>query len=93
MVARDRVAAARALLARHPACDVILSDDGLQHYRLARGVEIAVVDATRALGNGWLLPAGPLREPVSRLDEVDAVVALDGRQADRAARDCPAPSR
>jgi tetraacyldisaccharide 4'-kinase len=76
VVARNRVDAGRALLARHPACDVILADDGLQHYRLARSVEIAVVDATRALGNGSLLPAGPLREPASRLDEVDAVVAL-----------------
>ena len=75
-VARDRVAAGRALLERHPECDVVIADDGLQHYRLERTVEIAVVDATRALGNGWLLPAGPLREPAARLDEVDAVVAL-----------------
>lgn len=76
VVARDRVAAGFELLARNPDCDVILADDGLQHYRLARTVEIAVVDATRALGNGWLLPAGPLREPAARLDEVDAVVTL-----------------
>jgi len=76
VVARDRVAAGRELLARNPDCDVILADDGLQHYRLARTVEIAVVDATRALGNGWLLPAGPLREPASRLAGVDAVVTL-----------------
>ena len=55
---------------------VILADDGLQHYRLRRSVEIAVVDAARALGNGWLLPAGPLREPASRLRAVDAVVVL-----------------
>lgn len=75
-VARDRVAAARALLAAHPQCDVIVADDGLQHYRLARDVEIAVVDAARGLGNGWRLPAGPLREPRARLDEVDAIVAL-----------------
>ena len=75
-VARDRVAAGSALLSRHPECDLILADDGLQHYRLERNVEIAVVDATRALGNGWLLPAGPLREPATRLDEVDAVVML-----------------
>ena len=75
-VGRDRVAAARALLAAHPGCDVIVADDGLQHYRLARDVEIVVVDAARGLGNGWLLPAGPLREPPARLDEVDAVVAL-----------------
>jgi len=78
VVARDRVAAARALLARNPACDVILSDDGLQHYRLARRVEIAVVDAARGLGNRLMLPAGPLREPPSRLHGVDAVAVLAG---------------
>ena len=76
VVANDRVAAGRALLARNPECDVILSDDGLQHYRLARSVEIAVVDAVRGLGNRCSLPAGPLREPASRLGEVDAVVVL-----------------
>ena len=59
----DRVAAARALLAAQPACDVVISDDGLQHYALARDVEICVVDGARGFGNGWLLPAGPLREP------------------------------
>jgi tetraacyldisaccharide 4'-kinase len=72
-VGRDRVAAARALLDAHD-CDVIVCDDGLQHYRLARDVEIAVIDR-RGVMNGWPLPAGPLREPVSRLSEVDAVVA------------------
>ncbi len=76
VVAADRVAAARALLDAHPRCDVIVADDGLQHYRLARDVEIVVVDAVRGLGNGWRLPAGPLREPVARLDEADAIVAL-----------------
>jgi tetraacyldisaccharide 4'-kinase len=76
VVGRDRVAAGRELIARHPACDVILSDDGLQHYRLFRNVEIAVVDSARGSGNGMLLPAGPLREPAGRLDEVDAVVVL-----------------
>ncbi|MCW5606008.1 MAG: tetraacyldisaccharide 4'-kinase, partial [Burkholderiales bacterium] len=55
-------------------CDVIICDDGLQHYRLARDVEIAVIDGARGLGNGWPLPAGPLREPPSRLAGVDAVV-------------------
>ncbi|MDP2793140.1 MAG: tetraacyldisaccharide 4'-kinase [Sulfurisoma sp.] len=72
-VGRDRVAAARALLAAHPECDVILADDGLQHYRLARDVEIIVCDE-RGVMNGWPLPAGPLREPVSRLREADALV-------------------
>lgn len=71
-VSRDRVAAARALLASNPACDVLISDDGLQHYALGRDVEIAVEDA-RGHGNGWLLPAGPLREPSGR--HVDATVA------------------
>ena len=55
-------------------CDVILCDDGLQHYALARDVEIVVVDGMRGFGNGLRLPAGPLREPVSRIEEVDAVV-------------------
>ena len=72
-VGRNRPAAARALLAAHPHCDVILADDGLQHYRLARDVEIVLFDE-RGVMNGWPLPAGPLREPVSRLGEVDAVV-------------------
>lgn len=75
-IGRDRPAAARALLAAHPECDVVVCDDGLQHYRLAREVEIAVVDDARGLGNGLMLPAGPLREPASRLREVDAVVRL-----------------
>jgi len=77
---RDRAAAARALLAAHPECDVILSDDGLQHHRLARNVEIAVVDGTLGLGNGWLLPAGPLREPLSRLARCDIVVVKEPRR-------------
>ncbi len=73
-IGADRVSAARALLAAHPQCNVILSDDGLQHYRLARDVEIAVIDGMRRFGNCLLLPAGPLREPLARLDTVDAVV-------------------
>ena len=77
-IGHDRPAAARGLLRAHPECDVILSDDGLQHYRLQRDVEIAVVDGIRRFGNGFLLPAGPLREPPSRLAEVDAVVVNGG---------------
>lgn len=69
-VGPDRVAAARAVLARHD-CDVIVSDDGLQHYRLARDVEIAVLDGERRYGNGLCLPAGPLREPRARGRQVD----------------------
>jgi len=72
-VGRDRVAAGRALLDVHPECTVVISDDGLQHYRLQRAVEIAVFDA-RGAGNGRLLPAGPLREPWQRLAAVTAVV-------------------
>ncbi len=64
-VCRDRPAAARALCEAHPQVDVILSDDGLQHYRLARQVELVVFDH-RLGGNGFLLPAGPLREPLLR---------------------------
>jgi tetraacyldisaccharide 4'-kinase len=73
-VSPDRAAAAQSLLRAHPEVDVIVSDDGLQHYGLARDVEIAVVDGERRFGNGLLLPSGPLREPVSRLKTVDAVV-------------------
>jgi tetraacyldisaccharide 4'-kinase len=74
----DRVAAARSLLAAQPACRVVLSDDGLQHYALGRDLEICVVDATRGFGNGCLLPAGPLREPPARLRAVGAVVLNGG---------------
>jgi tetraacyldisaccharide 4'-kinase len=69
----DRVACVGALL-EDARVDVVLSDDGLQHYRLARTFEIAVVDGARGMGNGLCLPAGPLREPPSRLQEVDAIV-------------------
>ena len=67
----DRVASARHAIEN--GAQVIVSDDGLQHYRLCRDLEIAVVDGERRFGNGWLLPAGPLREPESRLQEVDLV--------------------
>jgi tetraacyldisaccharide 4'-kinase len=73
----DRVACVEALL-EHGRVDVVLSDDGLQHYRLGRSFEIAVVDGARGMGNGLCLPAGPLREPVSRLQEVDAIVVNGG---------------
>lgn len=80
-VCRDRAAAARAALQAHPQCDVVLCDDGLQHYRLQRDAEIAVIDGERGFGNGRMLPAGPLREPVSRLQSVDAVVVNGGDAA------------
>jgi len=73
----DRVACVEALL-EQARVDVILSDDGLQHYRLARAFEIAIVDGARGMGNGLCLPAGPLREPPSRLQEVDAIVVNGG---------------
>jgi tetraacyldisaccharide 4'-kinase len=63
VVGRDRVAAARELLRRHPAVDILVSDDGLQHRRLPRRAQVLVFDE-RGAGNGWLLPAGPLREPL-----------------------------
>ncbi len=72
-VAPQRVAAARLLLQR-TACTVILSDDGLQHDALHRDIEIAVIDGERRFGNGYGLPAGPLREPISRLESVDFIV-------------------
>lgn len=65
----DRVRGAQYLLRQH-RCDVILSDDGLQHLRLRRDIEIAVIDGARRFGNGHCLPAGPLREPVGRLRRV-----------------------
>ncbi|WP_028007850.1 tetraacyldisaccharide 4'-kinase [Solimonas flava] len=82
----DRVAAARALLA-DGTVDIIVSDDGLQHYRLGRDLEICLVDGRRGLGNGALLPAGPLREPAARLAGIDLLVVNgDGWQAAGALR-------
>jgi tetraacyldisaccharide 4'-kinase len=72
-VGPERLVAAQRLLAAG-GVDIVVSDDGLQHYKLWRDLEIAVVDATRGLGNGRLLPAGPLREPAARLGEVGLVV-------------------
>jgi tetraacyldisaccharide 4'-kinase len=72
-VGADRAAVVAALRQEHPDCDIVILDDGLQHYRLRRDLEIAVVDA-RGFGNGFMLPAGPLREPRTRLWTVDAVV-------------------
>ena len=82
-IGHDRVAAARALLVAHPECDLVLADDGLQHYALCRHFEIAVIDEARGFGNAWMLPAGPLREPRRRLEGVDAVVRLVGGDAPR----------
>jgi tetraacyldisaccharide 4'-kinase len=76
-VGRDRPAAAQLLV--NAGCDVVVSDDGLQHYALARNCEIVVIDGERRFGNGSLLPAGPLREPKGRLAAADAVVVNGGR--------------
>lgn len=75
-IGRERPEAARLLI--DAGCDLVLADDGLQHHRLGRDVEICVVDGERRLGNGHLLPAGPMREPASRLGEVDFVVVNGG---------------
>lgn len=69
--------AVKALLAAHPV-QLIITDDGLQHYRLARDKEIVVVDGVRRFGNGWWLPAGPMRERASRLKSVNAIVTNGG---------------
>ncbi|MBX2807742.1 MAG: tetraacyldisaccharide 4'-kinase [Cellvibrionaceae bacterium] len=74
-----RSVAAAYLLAHHPEVQLIISDDGLQHYALHRDMEILVIDSTRGVGNGYCLPAGPLREPVSRLNSVDWLVINGGK--------------
>ena len=83
VVGDSRLAAARSLCREH-GTSVILSDDGLQHYALPRDFEIAVVDADRRFGNGWLVPVGPLREPIKRLDSVDFVLQRNGSDPDNA---------
>jgi tetraacyldisaccharide 4'-kinase len=75
-IGRERPEAAQLLI--DAGCDLVLADDGLQHHRLGRDVEICVIDGERRLGNGHLLPAGPLREPASRLDSVDFIVVNGG---------------
>lgn len=82
VIAPDRAAAVQQLLAEH-SVDLILSDDGLQHYGLARDMELVLIDAARGLGNQRCLPAGPLREPVERLQSVDALL-FNGAEQDRA---------
>ena len=79
VIGADRVAAAR--LAEEQGARIVICDDGLQHLRLARDYEIAVIDAARGFGNRRLLPAGPLREPASRIETVDAVVLTRRRQS------------
>lgn len=77
VIAPKRTEAVRHLLDKH-SVQIIISDDGLQHYRMGRSIEIAVIDGMRGLGNGYCLPAGPLREPDSRLKQVDFVIVNEG---------------
>jgi len=81
VVDSDRVAAVQYLIDEFDV-DVVLSDDGLQHYRMHRDLEIAVLDARRGLGNGQCLPAGPLREAPGRLDDVDFIVLNGAAESD-----------
>jgi tetraacyldisaccharide 4'-kinase len=85
MIDPDRARAARAIM---DSCDVVISDDGLQHYALGRTVEITVVDTLRLFGNGYCLPAGPLREPLSRLRSVDFVIGNGKRLAGMPSTSC-----
>lgn len=77
VVAPDRIAAGQMLLQQYD-CTIIIADDGLQHYALGRDIEIVVVDGQRLFGNQYCLPAGPLREPLSRLQQVDFIVHNGG---------------
>ncbi len=89
VVGTDRLQAARRLLAEYPGVDVIVSDDGLQHYRLRRDVELVLADAQTRFGNGWLMPAGPLRESISRLKQTDALI-LSGEASSGSTANLPA---
>jgi len=77
VVDSDRIASAEQLVAL--GCDIIISDDGLQHYRLARDLELIIIDGKRRFGNGFLLPSGPLREGVWRLEQADYIIANGGQ--------------
>jgi tetraacyldisaccharide 4'-kinase len=81
VVSPARVSAVQHLLANFDV-DIVLCDDGLQHYALARDMEIAVLDEERRMGNGWCLPAGPLREPAQRLKEVDYILYRGSEDAE-----------
>lgn len=81
VVGADRVAAVDYLLENNN-CDIVLSDDGMQHYRMRRDIEVAVIDSERGFGNGYCLPAGPLRERASRLQDADIIV-YNGHNTDK----------
>ncbi len=74
----DRVRAARLLVNKH-GCDTVISDDGFQHFRMRRDIDIVVIDGERRLGNGWCLPSGPLREPKSALKRAEIIVNTGNR--------------
>jgi tetraacyldisaccharide 4'-kinase len=80
-IGRDRAAAGLALLQAHPSVNIIISDDGLQHYALGRNIEIQLSDS-RGNGNGWLLPAGPLREPATRQSDFYVVNTMEESAGD-----------
>ena len=75
-IGQDRPAAAQLLL--NAGCNVVIADDGLQHYRLARDIEICVIDGVRRFGNAQLLPVGPLREPLNRMEQIDFRICNGG---------------
>lgn len=79
-IGRNRVQTAHQLLSHHLECDILISDDGLQHYALQREIEIVVIDGERLFGNHYVLPAGPLREPISRLRQVDSLILNQSRE-------------
>lgn len=81
-VGPERLVSGRELLHYHPSCNVIISDDGLQHYALYRDIEVAVIDGKLRFGNEYCLPAGALREPLNRLKKVDFIVANGESQED-----------
>lgn len=81
VISPKRAKAAKLMAEQHPKVDVIICDDGLQHYGLKRDIELIMIDAERGTGNGWLLPAGPLREGPWRLKNSDWVVSNYGRHA------------
>lgn len=77
VISRKRTKAIKSLF-ENSNCNIVISDDGLQHYAMGRDVEIAVVDNVRQFGNGWCLPVGPLREPLSRLQKIDFIIHNGG---------------
>ena len=89
-VAKELYKAAKLLIDEHQV-EVIISDDGLQHSALERTIEIITIDGSRAFGNGWLLPAGPLREPVARIESADLIV-VNGTPSDKNCLNPPHPN-